>query len=61
MLNVSATQQMQQEKDAEIAALVQKIAVLEARDRERESRLVRLEAAAAASTPARVATASVED
>ena len=44
MLNVSATQQIKKEKDAEIAALRQRIAVLEAKDQAREARLIRLEA-----------------
>ncbi len=59
MLNVSATQQIKKEKDAEIAALKQRIAALEAKDKAREARLTRLEA----SLPAPVAgavTASLE-
>ena len=44
MLNVSATQQIKKEKDAEIAALQQRIAALEAKDKAREARLTRLEA-----------------
>ncbi len=44
MLNVSATQQIKKEKDAEIAALKQRIAALEAKDQAREARLTRLEA-----------------
>jgi hypothetical protein len=50
MLNVSATQQIKKEKDAEIAglkaenkALAEKLAALEARDQAREARLTRLE------------------
>ncbi len=45
MLNVSATQQIKKEKDAEIAALEKKIAALEAKDKAREARLTRLESA----------------
>ena len=50
MLNVSATQQIKKEKDAEIAALkaanralAQKVEALQARDQARETRLTRLE------------------
>jgi hypothetical protein len=46
MLNVSATQELAKQveaKDAEIAQLNVKLAALEAKDREREARLTRLE------------------
>src|SRR5205823_4394977 len=49
MLNVSATQEIKKEKDAEIAALkaenkalAEKLAAIEARDQAREARLTRL-------------------
>jgi len=48
MLNISATQEIARKlkaKDAEIAALTQKVAALEAADKAREARLARLESA----------------
>lgn len=48
MLNVSATQELYREletKNTEIAALNQKLAAIEARDEDRETRLARLESA----------------
>jgi|GEM_PF-2510195 len=53
-----AIEELKAQKDAEIAALQQKVAALEARDAAREARLTRLEAAA---SPARVVTASLKD
>ncbi len=43
MLNVSATQELKREKDAEIVALKQRIADLEARDRVRDAKLAAIE------------------
>ena len=59
MLNVSATQQIKKEKDAEIAALKQRIAALEAKDKTREARLTKLEASLPAPA-ARVVNASLK-
>lgn len=60
MLNVSATQELARKleaKDAQLATVTQKLAELEARDQERETRLARLEGATA---PARATTASLK-
>jgi len=43
MLNVSATQEIKREKDAEIAALKKRVAELEARDRVRDAKLASIE------------------
>lgn len=43
MLNVSATQEIKREKDAEIAALRKRVAELEAKDRARDSKLASIE------------------
>jgi Chaperone of endosialidase len=66
MLNVSATQQIKKEKDAEIAALkaanralAQKVEALQARDQARETRLTRLENALD-NHPARVVKAALD-
>jgi hypothetical protein len=66
MLNVSATQQIKKEKDAEIAALkaanralAQKVEALQARDQARETRLTRLENALD-KHPARVVKATLD-
>jgi hypothetical protein len=66
MLNVSATQQIKREKDAEIAALKKRIAELEAKDRARDAKLAAIEKLLSSSStvmaqPAKAATANGQE